>query len=89
MASYKLVSQFVVKRSVKKDLRKIDKAHLEAILNRIDALTDNPHPPGCKKLKGQEVYRVRQGNYRIVYEIIDDRLVVIVVAVGSRGRVYL
>jgi mRNA interferase RelE/StbE len=85
MASYKLV----FKRSVKKDLRKIDKAHLEAILTRIDALTDNPRPPGCKKLKGQEVYRVRQGNYRIVYEIIDDRLVVIVVAVGSRGRVYL
>jgi mRNA interferase RelE/StbE len=84
MASYKLV----FKRSVKKDLRKIDSAHLDAILNRIKTLTKDPRPPGCKKLKGQEVYRVRQGNYRIVYEIIDDRLVIIVVAVGSRGRVY-
>lgn len=84
MASYKLV----FKRSVKKDLRKIDSAHLGAILNRIKTLTKDPRPPGCKKLKGQDVYRVRQGNYRIVYEIMDDRLVVIIVAVGSRGRVY-
>lgn len=84
MASYEIV----FKRSVKKDLCKIDREQLGPILRRIESLADDPRPPGCKKLKGEAVYRVRQGNYRIVYEIIDDRLVVIVVAVGSRGSIY-
>ena len=81
MANYKIV----FKRSVKKDLRKIDKQSLAAILRCIDALARDPRPAGGKKLKGSDVYRVRQGNYRIVYEIVDDRLVVIVIAVGNRG----
>lgn len=84
MASYKVV----FKRSVKKDLKKIDSQHLAAILRRIDALAKDPRPDGCKKLKDSDVYRVRQGNYRIVYEIFDDRLVVIVVSDGSRGSMY-
>ena len=83
MASYKIS----FKRSVKKDLRKIGKQHLPGILQRIAALAEDPRPPGCKKLSIQNVYRVRQGSYRIVYEIFDERLVVIVVAVGSRGSV--
>lgn len=84
MASYKLA----LKRSVKKDLRKIDKQHLPFILKLIEELTNDPRPDGCKKLKGDNLYRVRQGHYRIVYEIFDDRLVIVVIAVGSRGSVY-
>lgn len=84
MASYKIT----FKRSVKKDLRRIANRDIPAILNRIDSLGSNPRPDGCKKLSGKEVYRVRQGAYRIVYEIFDDRLVVLVVAVASRADVY-
>ncbi|PCI75553.1 MAG: type II toxin-antitoxin system mRNA interferase toxin, RelE/StbE family [SAR86 cluster bacterium] len=76
------------KRSVKKDLRRISNQDIPAILQRIDALAEEPRPNACKKLSSKEVYRVRQGNYRIIYEIFDDRLVVLVVAVANRSIVY-
>ncbi len=57
-------------------------------MQRIAALADDPRPPGCEKLSGLERYRVRQGAYRIIYEIEDDRLVVLVVRVGNRREVY-
>jgi mRNA interferase RelE/StbE len=84
MAKYEIV----FKRSVYKDLRPIPKAGVKRILQRIDTLADNPRGPDCEKLSGQERYRVRQGVYRIVYEIEDHRLIVIVVKVGHRGQVY-
>ena len=60
---------------------------MQRILKRIESLTEYPRPPGSEKLSGQERYRVRQGNYRILYEIIDDELIVIVVKVGHRRHV--
>ncbi|WP_322522323.1 type II toxin-antitoxin system RelE/ParE family toxin [Guyparkeria halophila] len=84
MASYKL--RF--RQSVSRDLRPIPKPDVERILRRIDALADDPRPPGCEKLSGQERYRLRQGNYRILYEIVDDELVVTVVKIGHRRHVY-
>lgn len=77
-----------IKRSVARDVEGIPKRDLRRIMDRIEALRDDPRPPGCVKLSGQEYYRVRQGNYRIVYEIVDDRLVVVVIAVGHRRDVY-
>lgn len=76
------------KKSVARDLRAIPKADVARILHRIEQLADEPRPPGAEKLSSQERYRVRQGNYRIVYEIVDDRLVVVVVRVGHRREVY-
>jgi len=76
------------KRSVARDVESIPKRDLRRIMDRIEALRDDPRPPGCVKLSGQEYYRVRQGNHRIVYEIADDRLVVVVIAVGHRRDVY-
>lgn len=76
------------KRSVARDVEGIPKRDLKRIMDRIEALRDDPRPPGCVKLSGQEYYRVRQGNYRIVYEIVDDWLVVVVIAVGHRRDVY-
>lgn len=76
------------KRSVSRDVEAIPKRDLQRIMERIEALRDDPRPPGCVKLSGQEYYRVRQGNYRIVYEILDDRLVVVVIAIGHRRDVY-
>lgn len=87
MASYKVYT-VTFKQSVTKDLRAIPNVDVRRILDRIDTLATNPRGEGCVKLSGQERYRVRQGTYRIVYEIHDDRLVVIVVKVGHRSSVY-
>ena len=84
MASYELV----FKRSVTKDLRAFPKADVKRVLQRIRSLADDPRPAGCDKLSGQERYRVRQGLYRIVYEIDDGILIVLVVKVGHRREVY-
>lgn len=84
MESYRLS----FKRSVTKDFRSIPQEDVRRILARIDALALEPRPQGCQKLTGQERYRVRVGRYRIVYEIRDDLLLVIVVAVAHRKGVY-
>ncbi len=84
MASYKIS----FKKSVAKDLRGIPNSDIKRILSRIDALAENPRAEDCIKLSGQERYRVRQGSYRIIYEINDGRLVVLVIAVGRRTSVY-
>ncbi|NBB91703.1 MAG: type II toxin-antitoxin system RelE/ParE family toxin [Gammaproteobacteria bacterium] len=80
--------ELVFRRSVAKDLRGIPRKDVVRILKRIDALQDDPRPPGCEKLSGQERYRVRQGAYRILYELLDSRLIVTVVKVGHRKQVY-
>ena len=87
MASYK-VWTVTFKQSVTKDLRAIPNADVRRILDRIDSLAENPRGDDCVKLAGQERYRVRQGAYRIVYEIHDDRLVVIAIKIGHRSSVY-
>ena len=84
MAKYSL--QF--KQSFYKELRALPKKDVKRIVERIDRLADNPRGPGCEKLSGQERYRVRQGVYRIIYEIEDARLIVIVLKVGHRRSVY-
>ncbi len=84
MASYELA----FKRSVAKDLRQFPKQDVKRLLQRIRLLADDPRPPGCQKLSGQERYRVRQGAYRIVYEVDDGVLIVLVVKVGQRRDVY-
>ena len=84
MASYRVF----FKTSVEKDLRSIPRKDLKRIMARVAALRDDPRPPGCEKLTGQERYRLRQGPYRIVYSIQDDALTVWVVKVGHRKDVY-
>lgn len=84
MAVYKIF----FKDSVRKDLDAIPKVDLERIMERIGNLADDPRPAGCEKLSGQDKYRVRQGNYRIVYSIQDTELTVWIVKVGHRREVY-
>ncbi len=76
------------KDSVRKDLDSIPKNDLQRIMARIGSLAANPRPLGCEKLSGQEKYRLRQGNYRIIYSIQDTHLTVWVVKVGHRREVY-
>lgn len=76
-------------KSVKKDLKKIDKSSLKAIVQKIYSLVEEPRLSGSIKLSGtRNLYRVRSGDYRIIYEIKDDVLVVLVVKVGHRKDVY-
>ena len=84
MENYRLV----FRASVSKDLRRLPKNDLSRILGRLGALAENPRGPGCEKLSGGERCRVRQGVYRIIYEICDGELLVIVVKVGHRRDVY-
>jgi len=84
MAAYKIF----FKKSVWKDFEAIPNKDLKRILERIESLGENPRLPGCKKLDGQERYRLRQGRYRILYSIQDEELSVWIVKVGHRKSVY-
>jgi len=84
MAEYRVL----FRKSVEKDLSCIPKKDAGRILNHIKALEENPRPPGCEKLTGQERYRLRQGRYRIVYSIQDDELTIWIVTIGHRKDVY-
>ncbi len=84
MASYRIV----FKTSVVKDFRQIPKKDVQRILKRIDSLKEDPRPAGVEKLSGAEKYRLRQGNYRILYRIEDEIITVTIVKVGHRSDVY-
>jgi mRNA interferase RelE/StbE len=84
MASYELS----FKKSVAKDLRSIPKKDVGRILKRIEALREDPRAEGCVKLSALERYRVRQGMYRIIYEIHENELVIMIVKVAHRSVVY-
>ena len=83
MAAYKVY----FRTSVEKDFAAIPKNDLKKILQRIRTLADDPRPPCCEKLTGQDRYRIRQGRYRIIYSIQDKELTVWVVKVGHRKEV--
>ena len=84
MAEYSLV----FKKSVAKDLRNIPKKDIKRILKCVELLCTNPRAEGCIKLSGKEHYRVRQGVYRIIYEIQETELIIMVVKVAHRSIVY-
>lgn len=86
MASYRIL----IKKSAAKELEAIaGKKDRERITRRILALADDPRPAGVEKLSGtNEKYRIRQGDFRILYEIQDDVLIVHVVRIGDRKEVY-
>jgi mRNA interferase RelE/StbE len=84
VASYRLV----IRRSAGKEIEALPQKDRRRIVTRIQGLATDPRPAGCEKLSGEEKYRVRQGDYRILYEIVDSDLVVTVVKVGHRGDVY-
>lgn len=84
MASYSVF----IKPSAVKELEAVPTRDRQRIARRIQRLGDDPRPPGAEKLSGLDRYRLRQGNYRIIYAIEDDRLVVLVVRIGHRREVY-
>ena len=78
----------VVRPSMAKETKAIPRTDMKKILRKMESLRDDPHPPVSVKLSGQEYYRVRQGDYRIIYQIENERLIVIVVKVRHRRDVY-
>ena len=84
MASYRLL----IKPSAGEEIEALPKQDRRRIVAKITSLSHDPRPPGCEKLSGHDQYRLRQGNYRILYEIQDLDLVVVVVKVGHRREVY-
>lgn len=80
MAKYKIK----FKKSVAKDFHRISNQDVPRILEKINLLAENPRMECCVKLSGKELYRVRQGAYRIIYEIRDGELIVLVIKVAHR-----
>jgi mRNA interferase RelE/StbE len=78
-----------VKRSAAKELRKIPKADQKRIADKIDSLAQNPPNPTATKMKGNNPFhKVRVGDYRIIYEIQEEVLIILVVKIGHRKDVY-
>lgn len=86
MASYKVV----IKKSAARELQNIPgKKDRQRLVGRISGLAENPRPTGAEKLSGtRDKYRIRQGNYRVLYEIEDDVLTVYIVRIADRKDVY-
>ena len=77
-----------IEKSVQKTLEKINAPFYSRIKYAILKLAENPRPEGYKKLKGREGYRIRVADYRIIYEIFDEVLLVTVIDLGNRKDIY-
>ena len=84
MASYRLF----IKPSASKEIEGLPKQDRRKVVAKIQGLAKDPRPPGCERLSGHEQYRLRQGDYRILYSIEEKDLIVAVVKVGHRKEVY-
>jgi mRNA interferase RelE/StbE len=79
----------VIRPRAQRDIKKLPSEIQQKILKEISTLSDDPRPSGVKKLSGIEnFYRIRIGNYRVIYSIQDEHLRILVVYVGHRGDVY-
>jgi len=84
MADYKIE----IKRSAAKELEKIQKRDRDRIIEKIQSLSEDPRPLQSEKLSGEEKYRIRQGDYRVLYQIYDEVITVVVVKVAHRREAY-
>lgn len=77
-----------VERSAQKQLAKISQPFQSIIKEKLLVLENDPRPPGCKKLKGQDGWRIRVADFRIVYKIFDNVLQIIVIDIDNRKQIY-
>ncbi len=75
-------------RSARKQLERIAADHQERVLTALEALAQTPRPDGCSKLTGREAWRIRIGDYRVVYEIDDEAKIVVIVVIAHRRDAY-
>lgn len=75
--------------AARRQIKKLERKTQERIIQRLRELTANPRPPDIKKMSGErDLYRARTGDYRIIYQIQDDELVILVLKAGHRREVY-
>lgn len=84
MGSYRIK----YRSSFEKEIRSVPKEFVDTIAIRIDSLAQNPFPPDCKKLAGEESYRIRVGSYRIVYTVDTKEKIVVIERVRHCKDVY-
>ena len=84
MASYRLL----IKPSAAKELRALPANDRKRVVTKIEGLASDPRPPGTEKLSGAEKYRLRQGDYRVLYSVDDSRKILVIVKIGHRRDVY-
>jgi len=84
VANYRLL----IKPSAVKELEAIPRKDRQRIVTKMKSLSAEPRPAGCEKLTGHELYRVRQGNYRVVYSVDDTAAQVTIIKLGHRKDVY-
>lgn len=76
-------------RSARKELERLSANIVSRIFPKIEALAQNPRPLGCRRLRGFEnLWRIRTGDYRVIYQVFDDEMVVDIVAVRHRSQAY-
>lgn len=80
--------QVILSKSVQKELDRLPDEIANRIVARLSALETDPRPADVKKLKGREAWRIRVGDYRVIYEIHDRILQIIVITVGHRREIY-
>jgi mRNA interferase RelE/StbE len=80
--------QIFISRAAQKQLNSLPENEAEKLIITIKSLAKNPRPSGYIKLKGRDAYRIRKGNYRIIYEILDAILIVDIIAIGHRKSIY-
>lgn len=85
MANYKIE----ISTSAEKALKKIPNKDITKIVDAIQILAINPYPDICRKLSGEEnTFRIRQGNYRIIYEVLGKKLLILILKIGHRKDIY-
>ena len=77
-----------ITKTAQKQLDKLPDDVADILIEAILELADDPRPSGCKKLKGRDGFRIRKGNYRIIYDVFDEILMIEVVALGHRKDIY-
>jgi len=80
--------EVLIERRAQRALAKIVQPYGDRIISAVRRLAEDPRPPGAKKLSGRDAWRIRVGSYRVLYEIHDAKLVVLIVEVGDRRDVY-
>lgn len=78
-----------IERKAMKELKKISEPYKSGIIEAVNKLTEDARPPGCTRLKGADgLWRIRVNDYRIVYQIEDDKLMILVIRIGHRKDIY-
>ena len=80
--------EILIEKPAQRVLARISQPHQDRIIRAIETLRTHPRPQGAEKLSGRDAWRIRVGNYRVIYEINDGESIVLVVTLGHRREVY-